>query len=66
MENQQTSEIEVVRQLVAALIAQDGLEGWNFAQATDYDLILLDLMLPRLDGVSLYKQLRAAGSTNPG
>lgn len=42
-------------------IAQDGLEGWNFAQATDYDLILLDLMLPRLDGVSLCKQLRAAG-----
>lgn len=41
-------------------IAQDGLEGWNYAQATIYDLILLDLMLPRLDGVSLCKRLRAA------
>ncbi|MBE9193970.1 response regulator transcription factor [Synechocystis sp. LEGE 06083] len=40
-------------------IAQDGLEGWDYAQATDYDLILLDLMLPRLDGVSLCKRLRA-------
>lgn len=42
-------------------IAQDGLEGWEYAQATEYDLILLDLMLPRLDGISLCKRLRAAG-----
>jgi DNA-binding response OmpR family regulator len=41
-------------------IAQDGLEGWDYAQTTVYDLILLDLMLPRLDGVSLCKRLRAA------
>lgn len=41
-------------------IAQDGLEGWDFAQTTAYDLILLDLMLPRLDGISLCKRLRAA------
>ncbi len=40
-------------------IAQDGVEGWEYAQAADYDLILLDLMLPRLDGISLCKRLRA-------
>ncbi|WP_414620352.1 response regulator transcription factor [Calothrix sp. CCY 0018] len=39
-------------------IALDGIEGWNFAQAAEYDLILLDLMLPRLDGISLCKRLR--------
>ncbi len=43
-------------------IVQDGVEGWEYAQATDYDLILLDLMLPRLDGVELCKRLRSAGS----
>ena len=34
-------------------VAADGIEGWDYVQAADYDLILLDLMLPRLDGISL-------------
>jgi two-component system, OmpR family, response regulator QseB len=41
-------------------IAADGLEGWEYAQAINYDLILLDLMLPKLDGISLCQQLRQA------
>ena len=41
-------------------VAEDGLEGWNYAQAASYDLILLDWMLPKLDGVSLCKKLRTA------
>ena len=44
----------------AVEIAADGMEGWEYAQASDYDLILLDLMLPRLDGISLCQQLRQA------
>jgi len=40
--------------------ASDGIEGWEYAQAAEYDLILLDLMLPRLDGISLCKRLRAS------
>ena len=39
-------------------IAADGLEGWEYTQTIDYDLILLDLMLPKLDGISLCQQLR--------
>jgi two-component system, OmpR family, response regulator QseB len=41
-------------------IASDGIKGWGYAQAAAYDLILLDLMLPLLDGISLCKKLRAA------
>lgn len=43
-------------------IASDGIEGWEYSQSTDYDLILLDLMLPLLDGITLCKRLRAAKS----
>lgn len=46
-------------------IAADGEAGLRMAEAYDYDLILLDLLLPRLDGVSLCQQLRAKGFQNP-
>lgn len=42
-------------------LAQDGLSGWNFIQTVEYDLVLLDLMLPRLDGITLCKRLRREG-----
>ncbi len=41
-------------------IATDGIAGWNYNQATNYDLILLDVMLPRLDGITLCEKLREA------
>lgn len=41
-------------------IARDGIEGLEYTQSSNYDLILLDLMLPRLDGITLCKRLRAA------
>ncbi len=41
-------------------IASDGIEGWEYTQSVDYELILLDLMLPKLDGISLCKRLRAS------
>ncbi len=43
-------------------IAQDGIEGWEYAMGVAYDLILLDLMLPKLDGITLCKRLRGARS----
>lgn len=38
--------------------AQDGLTGLRLATQHDYDAIVLDLMLPRLDGMSLCRKLR--------
>ena len=43
-------------------IARDGTEGWEYAQGFKFDLILLDLMLPKLDGIELCKRLRQAKS----
>jgi two-component system, OmpR family, response regulator QseB len=43
-------------------IAVDGLQGWEYAQSQVYDLILLDLMLPKLDGINLCQMLRRGGS----
>jgi two-component system, OmpR family, response regulator QseB len=42
-------------------IAYDGLAGWEFAQAENYDVILLDWMLPKLDGIQLCQRLRQSG-----
>ena len=41
-------------------ITGDGEEGLWLAQTTPYDTVILDLMLPRLDGLSLLRKLRAA------
>jgi DNA-binding response OmpR family regulator len=38
----------------------DGQEGLRFALSIDYDVIILDLMLPSLDGISILKRLRLA------
>ncbi len=39
--------------------AHDGVEGQHFAMEFDYDVIVLDVMLPRLDGFSVLRALRA-------
>ena len=46
-------------------IARDGEEGWEKSQADDYNLILLDVMLPKLDGINLCRRLRAHGNNVP-
>ncbi|MGD1950223.1 MAG: response regulator [Leptolyngbyaceae cyanobacterium] len=42
-------------------VASDGQTGWELASAYSYDLILLDVMLPKLDGISLCRRLRSQG-----
>lgn len=49
----------------AADIATDGEDGLFMAETNPYDLILLDLMLPRLDGLSLLRRFRAGGHGTP-
>ncbi len=39
-------------------IAIDGEAGWDLIEAYQYSLILLDVMLPNLDGISLCQRLR--------
>jgi diguanylate cyclase (GGDEF)-like protein len=46
-------------------IAMDGAAGLSFAQAFAYDLILLDVMLPKLDGLELCRQLRSSKNDTP-
>jgi len=39
-------------------VTYSGTEGYDFAATEDYDAIILDLMLPGMDGVTICKQLR--------
>lgn len=46
-------------------IAQDGEIAWDWIKTLDYDLILLDVTLPKLDGLKLCRQVRDFNSTLP-
>jgi DNA-binding response OmpR family regulator len=46
-------------------IASDGQVGWEFVKSFPYNLIVLDLMLPRLDGLTLCRKLRQEGYSTP-
>ena len=46
-------------------IAGDGEEGLYLAESSSYDLMVLDLMLPKLDGQSLLAQYRKKGHATP-
>ena len=43
----------------------DGEEGLWFAQSNDYDALVLDLMLPGLDGLTVLRRLREGGRDTP-
>lgn len=40
-------------------IASDGEEGYDLAGGGEYDLVILDLMLPKMDGITVCRKLRA-------
>ena len=63
-----------VAQAIEALLAShhyavdravDGQAGWEMVDAYSYDLLLLDIGLPQIDGVSLCRQLRTEGVQTP-
>jgi two-component system response regulator PhoP len=67
-------EVRLADNLVAALRdgpgfavdwAADGEAGDDFASGASYDLVILDLMLPKLDGLGLLKRLRGRRDATP-
>ncbi len=46
-------------------LAHDGLEGYDLAAGEEYDVIILDLMLPKMDGMTLCRKLREEKITTP-
>jgi DNA-binding response OmpR family regulator len=46
-------------------VAQDGEVAWNSAESMKYDLVLLDVTLPKLDGIRFCQRLRSAGTNHP-
>ena len=53
------------REGYAVDLAGDGEEGLWLATEQDYDAIVLDVMLPRLDGITVCSRLRSAGRRTP-
>jgi two-component system, OmpR family, phosphate regulon response regulator PhoB len=62
----------VIRELVQSMLADDGVEvqaasngpeGLRLARTSRYDLILLDVMLPELDGITICRLLKSEPAT---
>ena len=46
-------------------VAYDGEDGLHFGSEGQYDLIILDIMLPKIDGLEILSQLRDQGKDTP-
>ena len=46
-------------------LARDGIDGLHLALTGDYDLVVLDVMLPRLDGWEVLREIRQKGKHLP-
>ncbi len=57
------AELEFQRYVVDTAV--DGQEGLQRSEQNNYDLILLDLLLPKLDGVAVCTELRRRGYSGP-
>ena len=55
----------LIESRMAVDLAHDGEEGLAAASSTPYDVIVLDIMLPRLDGLEVTRRLREHGVETP-
>lgn len=46
-------------------LAYDGSDGYDLASSNEYDLIILDVMLPKMDGITVCKKLRHESIHSP-
>ncbi len=46
-------------------VAEDGQQGLQFARDFEYDVVILDILLPKLDGISVLKAIRAHDPQTP-
>ncbi|MEO0849746.1 MAG: response regulator transcription factor, partial [Cyanobacteria bacterium J06648_1] len=56
---------KLVEQRYAVDIASTGEMGWEFILLFDFDLVVLDWMLPDIDGINLCQKIRTEGHTMP-
>lgn len=45
--------------------ANDGIEALDYLNINSYDLVIMDIMMPRLDGISTLKKIRKDGNSVP-
>ena len=55
----------LVEQSYSVDVAYDGMRGFVLASQNDYDLIILDIILPKLDGWTTCRKIRKDGITTP-
>ncbi len=43
----------------------NGKDAWDYLETGNYDAVILDIMMPQMDGITVLKKLRASGATIP-